>query len=122
MARRYAGMEEATSYGTPALKIKGKFFARMWEDGETLVIRTTFEDRDHLLATWPKEFFLTDHYLEHPTVLVHLTSVDRERLAQLLEDGWRRMAPPRLRNELDAARPAPSARAKKPTTPTKRTR
>ena len=44
-AKRLPGAEVATSYGTPALKVKGKLFARLKEDGETLVLRTTWKDR-----------------------------------------------------------------------------
>jgi hypothetical protein len=30
-------VEEGTSYGTPALKVKGALMTRLWEDGQTLV-------------------------------------------------------------------------------------
>ena len=33
---------EGTSYGTPALKVRDKMFARLREDGETLVVWTDF--------------------------------------------------------------------------------
>jgi hypothetical protein len=93
LARELPGAEESTSYGTPALKVKGRLFARLWEDGETLVLRTTPEDRAHLLATWPRQFFLTDHYRDHPWVLARLRVVPRARLAEVLRDAWRRVAP-----------------------------
>lgn len=32
-------MEAGLSSGTPALKVKGKLLARLWEDGETLVLK-----------------------------------------------------------------------------------
>ena len=105
LARRYPATEESTSYGTPALKVKGKLLVRLWEDGETLVLHTTFADRDHLLATWPQEFFITDHYAGYPAILVRLTKVDRARFAQLFEDAWLREAPAKvrkLREELNA--------------------
>lgn len=106
LAMRLPGMEETTSYGTPALKVRGKFLARIWEDGTTMVLRTTFDEREHLLAKWPKEFFFTDHYANYPTVLVHLTKVNARRLEQLLEDAWRRAASANAVREFDATRKA----------------
>jgi hypothetical protein len=97
------GVEEATSYGTPALKVKGKLFARLREDGETLVLRTTPEDRELLLQTWPRVFYLTDHYRDYPWVLVRLAKIRRAHLAEVLEDAWGRVAPLRLRKERGAS-------------------
>ena len=59
-------VEESTSYGTPALKVKGKLLTRVWEDGETLVVRTTFEDRDHLMQSKPSVLLITVHYEGYP--------------------------------------------------------
>ena len=33
------GVEEGTSYGTAAFRVRGKFLARLREDGETLALR-----------------------------------------------------------------------------------
>ena len=49
IGREFDGVEESTSYGTPALKVRGKLLVRLREDGETLVLMTTFVDRDLLL-------------------------------------------------------------------------
>jgi hypothetical protein len=35
LALNLPGVEEGTSYGTAALKVKGKLFVRLKEDGET---------------------------------------------------------------------------------------
>jgi hypothetical protein len=41
-------------------------------------------------------FFLTDHYRAYPWVLVRLPVVRHEVACKLLEDAWRRVAPPRI--------------------------
>ncbi|HEX6739129.1 MAG TPA: MmcQ/YjbR family DNA-binding protein [Vicinamibacteria bacterium] len=87
------GTEEGTSYGTPALKVKGKLYARLREDGRTLAVRTSFLDRDALLQLDPGTFFLTDHYRDYPWVLVRLTTVGSKRLREVLEQAWRLSAP-----------------------------
>jgi hypothetical protein len=103
LAARLPSAERAASYGTPALKVRGKLFARLREDGLTLVLRTDEYERAHLLESEPASFFLTDHYREYPWILVRLPQVTPERLAPLLEDAWRRVAPRRLVDEFDRA-------------------
>jgi hypothetical protein len=34
-------VEESTSYGTPALKVRGKLMVRLWGDRLTVVLRCT---------------------------------------------------------------------------------
>jgi hypothetical protein len=97
LASALPGVEEGTSYRTPALKVAGKLLARLREDGETLVVRVEPDARELLLQGDPEAFFLTDHYAGHPWVLVRLPCVDRTALAALLEEAWRLVAPKRLR-------------------------
>jgi len=89
LALKLPGVEEETSYGTPALKVRGKLMARLKVDGETLVLKTTFDDRDRLLAAAPDVLFLTDHYRSHPWILVRLPKIDRNFLQDLIEEAWR---------------------------------
>ena len=82
-------VEESTSYGTPALKLCKTLLARLKEDGETLVVKTTFAERERLLAAAPKVFYLTDHYLSHPWILVRLPVIKEALLRELLTEAWR---------------------------------
>ncbi|WP_375765885.1 MmcQ/YjbR family DNA-binding protein [Archangium gephyra] len=104
LALALPGIEEGTSYGTPALKVRGRLLARLREDGETLVIKIDFSDRDLLMQAEPDTFFVTDHYVSHPLMLVRLASVRREQLRILLEDAWRCAAPKRLVSTYDAGK------------------
>ena len=96
LALALPGGEEGTSYGTPAFKVKGKLFARFHQDGETLVIRVESRDREALLAEQPETFFITDHYLNYPWVLVRLSTVRADQLNDLLRQAWRLRAPKSL--------------------------
>jgi hypothetical protein len=93
------GVEESTSYGTPAFKAGGKLLARLREDGDSLVVMTTFEDREILMEADPRVFFLTDHYLNYPIVLVRLSAVGHSALREVLTRSWRLRAPKRLQAE-----------------------
>ncbi len=96
LASRLPETEVGTSYGTTALKVRKKLFARLREDGDTLVLKLPFVVRDHLIANDPDVFFLTDHYHNYPYVLVNLTKVTAAKLTPLLEESWRQVAPTRL--------------------------
>ncbi|HTV60364.1 MAG TPA: MmcQ/YjbR family DNA-binding protein [Verrucomicrobiae bacterium] len=77
-------VEEGTSYGTPALKVKGKLFVRLREEGDVIVLRMPFDLREGLLADDPGTYFITDHYLEYPWILVRLAKVTEPALRELL--------------------------------------
>jgi len=96
LGRELPEVEESTSYGTPALKVRGKLLVRLKEDGKTLVLRVTFAERERLLAAAPDVFYLTDHYLNYPAVLVRLPLIEREFMRELLAEAWRFVAPPAL--------------------------
>lgn len=89
-------VEESTSYGTPSLKVRGKSFCRLKEDGETIVLMMDHYERQYRLENEADVFFITDHYRDYPAVLVRLSTVRREDLPELLTESWRRMAPKRL--------------------------
>ena len=96
LALALPGVEEGTSYGTPAFRVSGKFLARLREDGESLVIKVEYAAREVLMAADPETFFITDHYSCWPMMLVRLSRVRPDELGALLEEAWRNMAPKRL--------------------------
>jgi hypothetical protein len=77
-------VQEGTSYGTPAFKAAGKLLARLREDGDSLVVGTTFEERAEMIAAAPETYYITDHYLNYPWVLVRLSRVHADALRDLL--------------------------------------
>src|SRR6266852_3239890 len=62
IALAWPEVEDGTSYGTPALKVRKKMLARLKEDGDSLVIPGVPPDeRDMLVESQPKVFYFTDH-------------------------------------------------------------
>ena len=88
------GVEEGSSYGTVALRVRGKFLARLREDGESLAVKCGFDERDFRLRA-------------DPTVLVQLRRVTPTVLREVLEQAWRVNAPKSLIRRFDAAEPCP---------------
>ena len=95
LARALPGAEEGTSYGTPAFRVRGSLFARLREDGDSLVLKVDPDVRDALVRSRPRIFYVTDHYRGYPMVLVRLSEVGLEDLRELLTESWRRAVPPR---------------------------
>lgn len=105
LALALPGVVQGTSYGTPGFRVRNKFLARMWEDGEVLVVKCGHDERDFRMQANPGTFFTTDHYRGYPTVLVRLASVTTPELKAVLEQAWRTNAPKRLITEYDRKRP-----------------
>jgi hypothetical protein len=90
--------EESTSYGTPAFKIGGALFARQHTEPDWLVLASTFEEREELMAADPATYFITDHYLKYPWVLVRMSRVHPDALRDLLHRAARLAAATKSRS------------------------
>ena len=71
--------------------------ARLREDGDSLVVVTTYEERTELLAADPETYYITDHYVGAPLVLVRLSCVSPDALRDLLKHAAR-LAPTTVLN------------------------
>ncbi|GAA2384430.1 MmcQ/YjbR family DNA-binding protein [Nonomuraea africana] len=88
---------ERAMYGTPAFYVKTKWFARIREEGDVLVLPVSSEEhKRELVAAAPGTFFTLPHYDGHAVVLVRFAAVDADELAELLADAWRLRAPKRV--------------------------
>jgi hypothetical protein len=86
-------VEDGSSYGTPALKVRKKLLARLKEDGDSLVMPGVPQDeREMLVESAPKVFYFTDHYRDYPITLIRLSKAKRavvERCCAGIGVGWR---------------------------------
>jgi hypothetical protein len=103
-ARTLPGVVEGTSYGTPAFKLGKKLFARVHQDGESLVVAIDPLEREIALKADPDLFFITPHYADHPWVQVRLSAVRGKQLAKILAAAHRTV-------EERAPRAAPARRS-----------
>jgi hypothetical protein len=86
-------VEDGTSYGTPALKVRKKLLARLREDGDSLVMPGVPQDeRDMLVERAPKVFYFTEHYRDYPMVLIRLSKAKPATVEPLLRRQWRTLA------------------------------
>jgi hypothetical protein len=97
------GVETTTTWGAPALKVRGKMFVCMAShksaEPNTLVVMMDFADRDALIEDDSDTYYLKDHYLNYPCVLVRLSRVRADALHDLVTGAYRyvtaRMGKPR---------------------------
>jgi hypothetical protein len=101
LASDLPGVEVSTSYGTPALKVRGKLFARQHQTENALVLRANALDRQILMQSDPATFYITDHYRDHPWVLVRLSAARLSDFPELLERAWRMVASKSLVSQLE---------------------
>jgi hypothetical protein len=95
----------STSYGTAALKVRGKLLVRLKEDGESIVVRTAdLDTKQALLDMDSAVFFTTPHYDGHAWVLARLLRLRRPALAEILREAYVSVAPAKLVAMLDAGR------------------
>jgi len=103
IAMQFPGVENTRGYGTPCIKVNGKFMARLRTEAEGgLALRCDMLDRHMLLQADPRAFYLTPHYQDSPLVLINLMEVRWDAMPGLIEAAWRLVALPRLVREFDA--------------------
>jgi len=80
IALAWPEVEDGTSYGTPALKVRKKLLVRL------------------------KLFYFTDHYRNYPMVLIRLSKAKRADVEPLLRRQWRTLASKATVREFDIGR------------------
>jgi hypothetical protein len=96
------GTVEGRTHNTPSFHIKKKFLLRLREDYETLAVY--HENRDQWIAKNPEIFFITEHYLKYPYLLIKMADVDPADLEKLLLESWHYRAPKKLVAEYESNR------------------
>jgi hypothetical protein len=109
----WPGVELSTSYGRPSLKIMGKFYTWVKEDGDSIVIGgICFDERDVLMETQGDVFYITDHYRKSRYVLMRLSRADPAMVEAYLRRRWFEIAPKKLHTAFGAA-PMPAKKSPK---------
>ena len=95
IGRTLPGVEVTTTWGKPTLKVGGKMFvciaSHKSAEPNTLVVMMDFADRDALVEDDPDTYYLKDHYLSYPCVLVRLSRVRADALRDLVTGAYRFM-------------------------------
>jgi hypothetical protein len=112
IGRTLPDVEVTTAWGQPALKVCGKMFvciaSHKSAEPNTLVVMMDFADRDALVEDDPGTYYLKEHYVNHPCVLVRLSQVRADALRDLIA-GAHRFVSARMRRKPRQAKPRDEA-------------
>jgi hypothetical protein len=93
IGRTLPGVEVTTAWGQPALKVRGKMFVCMAShksaEPNTLAVMMDFANRDALVEDDPGTYYLKEHYVNYPCVLVRLSRVPADALRDLIAGAHR---------------------------------
>ena len=104
LARELPEVEESSSYGRPAIKVRCKFMAGYNPQEKAFVLRLSgVEEQDFLIEMAPAIYYITDHYKGYPAVLARPSKLTKKEARGRLEQAWRKQAPKALVKKHDAA-------------------
>jgi hypothetical protein len=93
IGRTLPEVEVTTAWGQPALKVRGKMFvciaSHRSAEPNTLAVMMDFADRDALVEDDPGTYYLKEHYVNYPCVLVRLSRVGADALRDLITGAHR---------------------------------
>jgi hypothetical protein len=89
------GVEEGTSYGSPALKVGGKTFVAV-KNNETIVLSISIDDKERLIEMAPAIYYQTDHYVGWPHMPLRVDVITDAELKERLVGAWLFRAPKKL--------------------------
>lgn len=109
IGRTLSDVEVTTTWGTPALKVRGRMFtciaSHKSAEPNTLVVMMDFADRDALLEDDPDTYYLKEHYVNYPCVLVRLSHVHPDALRDLVTGAHRFVSAKARRKRATGDRP-----------------
>jgi hypothetical protein len=86
-------VEDSTIHGAPSLKVRGRLLTcpalHKSAEPDSLAVRIDVDQRAALLAADSDTYYVTDHYVNHPVVLVRLSRIHPDSLQDLLGMAWR---------------------------------
>jgi hypothetical protein len=92
VATKLNDVEEGTTFGFPAFKVRGTAFAWFPKKKEvepgTMGVRMSILDRDLRVSANPKVFYVTPHYRDYTAVLARVEHLSSAALRELLQSGY----------------------------------
>jgi hypothetical protein len=111
IGRTLPDVEVTTSWGQPTLKVNGRMFvcaaSHKSAEPDTLVVMMDFADRDLLIEEDPDTYYLKEHYVGYPCVLVRLARVHPDALHDLVVSAHRYISAKRKRKSTGTATSKP---------------
>jgi hypothetical protein len=88
--------KEVEHWGKPSFRINNKIFTVIQEDGRTITVKTTAEDREVYTTMDPETFTIPDSFSSLNYMHINLETANPEEIKGLIEKAWINVAPKRL--------------------------
>jgi hypothetical protein len=112
IGRALPDVEVTTTWGKPTLKVRGRMFACIAShksaEPNSLVVMMDFAQRDALVEDAPDTYYLKEHYLNYPCVLVRLGRVRLDALRDLVTSAHRFVSAKMQRRSVAGSRRGPA--------------
>ena len=96
IGRTLPDVDVTTAWGQPSLKVRGRMFvcvaSHKSAEPNTLVVMMDLAARDALVEDDPGTYYLKEHYVNYPCVLVRLSRVRADALRDLVTGAHRFMS------------------------------
>ena len=93
IAASLPGIQEGTTYGVDCLKVGGKLLTcpaiNKSAEPNSAMFRIDMDQRNALIEEAPDTYYITDHYVNYPCVLVRLSRMNADALRDLLQSAFR---------------------------------
>ena len=92
-AQALPDVEQSITWGSDALKVGGRLLAcraiHKSAEPNSIVVKVPIDQREELIAADPNVYYITEHYVNYPSVLVRLPRIHRDALRDLLAMAYR---------------------------------
>lgn len=82
------GTDASTSYGQPAIKVRGKTIVSTGREPGSFHVMAPYEEKAMLIETDPDTFWQTPHYANWPGLLVRYAGADPKRVRRVIARAW----------------------------------
>jgi hypothetical protein len=96
--------EEHDHWGKPSFRVRNKIFAVIQEDGVSLVVKTTRDDRTAYTTMDPDVYSVPTSFSNLNYMIVRLDLISSAEFRDVLVQAWRCVSPKRLIAAYDAER------------------
>ncbi|WP_199621433.1 MmcQ/YjbR family DNA-binding protein [Paenibacillus alkalitolerans] len=87
---------EVEHWGKPSFRLNNKIFTVMQDDGITITVKISAEDREMYTSMDPDTYSVPDSFSNLNYMNVNLRTVDPQELKGLIQKAWSSVAPKRL--------------------------
>jgi hypothetical protein len=94
--------EELDHWGKPSFRIRNKIFVALREDGTSLIVKVSPEDKMIFTTMEPETYHIPPTFSNMNFIIVQIDAVNPVELWGLIQKAWRSLAPKRLVKQYDA--------------------